>query len=81
MIDTTTKVETKWEPNPVDRCDTGCSAQAYVKVVGITGELMFCSHHFNKIMNTESGKQKMESFAFETIDGRDKLIENRLVED
>ena len=31
----------------IDRCDS-CGAQAYVMVKGVTGELLFCSHHYNK---------------------------------
>ena len=43
-------VERKWLLTPLDRCDS-CLAQAYVSVTGVNGELMFCSHHYNKIMN------------------------------
>ena len=64
-----------------DRCDADCSAQAYVKVTGVTGELMFCSHHYNKIMDSPAGYDKMMAFAFEFIDERDRLIENRLIGD
>ena len=32
-----------------DRCDTkGCPAQAWVLVKFLTGELVFCGHHFDK---------------------------------
>lgn len=54
-----------------DRCDV-CEAQAYVQVKGISGELMFCGHHFNKA----DGK-KLQAFAFEIIDERERLIENK----
>jgi hypothetical protein len=64
--------DAKRDLNSLDRCDS-CGAQAYVLVRGVTGELMFCSHHFNKITSTPSGKAAIESFAFETIDQRDKL--------
>jgi hypothetical protein len=60
-----------------DRCDS-CDAQAYVKVKGLSGELMFCNHHYNKIMNDKSGYAKMMSFMLEIIDEREKLIENKL---
>jgi hypothetical protein len=63
-----------------DRCDL-CGAQAYVLVRGMSGELMFCSHDYNDIVMSDSGKQKIEAFSFETIDERDKLIENRLIGD
>ena len=73
-------VETKeWTLTANDRCDADCSAQAYIKVAGVTGELMFCSHHYDKIMNSSTGYEKMMQFAFEFIDERERLIENRLV--
>ena len=57
-----------------DRCDgKECGAQAYVLVRGISGELMFCAHHFNK-----TDKEKLEAFAFEIIDERERLVQNRL---
>jgi hypothetical protein len=62
--------------NAKDRCDS-CDAQAYVKVKGLPGELMFCNHHYNKIMNDEIGYEKMMSFMLEVIDEREKLIENK----
>ena len=54
-----------------DRCDV-CEAQAYVQVKGISGELMFCGHHFNKVDG-----EKLQSFAFEIIDERERLIQNK----
>jgi len=71
-----TKVEEKQERQLTlnDRCDS-CNAAAYVKVTGVTGELFFCGHHFNKFENTES----MKAFAFETVEERSFLLgENRL---
>ena len=62
-----------------DRCDADCSAQAYVRVTGVTGDLLFCSHHYNKIMDSPTGYEKMMAFAYEIQDERDRLIENRLV--
>jgi hypothetical protein len=61
-----------------DRCDK-CDAQAYVMVKGVSGELMFCGHHYNKIMNDPAGYEKMMAFAFEVTDERDRLIENKLI--
>jgi hypothetical protein len=56
-----------------DRCDS-CGAAAYVRVKGVTGELYFCGHHFNKFENTD----KMKAFAFEVLDERSYLLgENR----
>ena len=58
----------------LDRCDA-CGAGAYVKVTGVTGELFFCGHHYNKIENIES----MKAFAFDVLDERPFLMgENRL---
>lgn len=62
----------------IDRCDS-CGAQAYVLVKGSTGDLMFCGHHYEKIMNNPDAYTKMMAFMLEVIDERDRLIENRLV--
>jgi hypothetical protein len=58
--------------NALDRCDS-CGAQAYVKVTGVSGELTFCGHHYSKIMSSESGKEAMEKFAYETVDERESV--------
>lgn len=62
-----------------DRCDGGsCGAAALVKVVGVSGELYFCGHHYNKYENSEG----MKKFAFDIIDERWTMSnENRLKED
>jgi hypothetical protein len=70
----------EWMLNANDRCDSGCTAQAYVYVKGLDGDLLFCAHHYEKIMADPVGYQKMMSFAIEVVDERDKLIENRLKE-
>ena len=64
-----------WQLSPLDRCDR-CSAEALVKVTGIDGSLMFCGHHYNKIINDTAGYEKMMSFMISIIDERDKLIED-----
>jgi hypothetical protein len=56
--------------SPLNRCDQ-CYAEALVLVKGVTGELMFCGHHYAK---NEAG---LANFAYEIIDERDKLIENK----
>jgi hypothetical protein len=56
----------------IDRCDS-CHAQAYVIVKGVTGELFFCGHHFAK------NEIKLKEFAYEIIDERDKLQENKAI--
>lgn len=71
----------EWTLTAIDRCDADCSAQAYVKVTGVTGELLFCSHHYDEIMNSTSGYEKMMKFAYDFVDERERLIENRLVGD
>jgi hypothetical protein len=70
----------EWMLNANDRCDSRCTAQAYVYVKGLDGDLLFCAHHYEKIMADPVGYQKMMSFAIEVVDERDKLIENRLKE-
>lgn len=69
----------EWVLDATDRCDAGCTAQAYVKVIGVSGELFFCSHHYNRAVGTETGQEKMFEFAYQVIDEREKLVENRLV--
>ena len=68
--------EIVWELSPKDRCDS-CAAEALVKVAGISGELLFCGHHYNKIMDDPIGYKKMMAFAITVLDERDKLIENK----
>lgn len=68
-----------WTLTAIDRCDADCSAQAFVKAVGVAGELLFCSHHYNKIVDNAVGYANLEKFAFQIIDERERLIENRLV--
>ena len=51
-----------------DRCDS-CGAQAFVLVKMLTGELMFCGHHYNK------HKDKLNNQAYEIIDERHHINE------
>ena len=69
-------VSEEWVLGATDRCDS-CAAEALVKVTGLSGELIFCGHHYNKIMDNPEGYKKMMSFALTVIDERDKLVENR----
>ena len=69
-------VNKEWILNAVDRCDS-CAAEALVKVTGISGDLMFCGHHYNKIIDNAEGYKKMMSFMISIIDERDKLIKER----
>ncbi len=68
----TSEQTSEWTLTAMDRCDS-CSAQAYVHVKGISGELFFCGHHYNK-----ANGDKLNSFAFEVIDERERLVENKL---
>jgi hypothetical protein len=71
-------VETvEWVLTTLDRCDS-CGAQAYVHVTGVTGDLFFCGHHYEKIVNNAVGYDKMMKFAFKVVDERERLVENRL---
>ena len=63
--------EKEYQLNSGDRCDQ-CNAQAYVLVKGVSGELLFCGHHYAK---NEAGLIK---FSYEIIDERTKLIQNKL---
>lgn len=64
--------ETEFTLTAMDRCDR-CKAQAYVLVKGVSGDLLFCGHHFHKY------EDKLREFAFEIVDERERLNENRLV--
>jgi hypothetical protein len=72
MSMTVEQEEQLWILDATDRCDS-CAAQAYVKVMGLVGELLFCSHHYNKIMDNAVGYDKMIKFMVEVIDEREKL--------
>jgi hypothetical protein len=62
----------EWVLKATDRCDS-CAAEALVRVTGLSGELTFCGHHYNKIMDNHEGYKKMMSFAITLIDEREKL--------
>ena len=49
--------------NALDRCDS-CGAQAFVWANGVSGDLLFCSHHFSK------WEAKIREFAYEIVDER-----------
>lgn len=73
----TDKVE--WTLTVADRCDANCSAQAFIRAVGVSGDLLLCSHHYNNIINNAVGYANLEKFAYQIIDEREKLVENRLI--
>jgi len=64
--------EQLWLMDATDRCDR-CAAQAYVKVIGQSGELLFCSHHYNKVVDDAVGYEKIMKFMVEVIDERKRL--------
>jgi hypothetical protein len=64
--------EQLWILDATDRCDS-CAAQAYVKVMGRVGELLFCSHHYNRIVDNAVGYDKIMKFMVEVIDERERL--------
>lgn len=68
----------EWTLDATDRCDK-CGAQAYVKVIGMSGDLLFCAHHYNKIMDNAVGYDKMMKFMYQIVDERDRLDEDRTV--
>ena len=70
---TQTKEEIQYYLTAVDRCDR-CSAQAYVRATGVSGELYFCGHHFAGM------EESLSKWAFEIIDERDKLNQNKLID-
>ena len=76
---TTAEKVDEYQLNVSDRCDS-CGAQAYVWVNGVSGDLLFCGHHYNKIVDNAVGYDKMMKFAYQIVDEREKLIENRLKE-
>ena len=64
--------EKQWTLSPLNRCDR-CNAEALVQVTGLSGDLMFCGHHYNKIMDNSIGYKKMMEFAITVVDERSKL--------
>jgi hypothetical protein len=65
-----------WQLSPQDRCDS-CAAEALVRITGLSGDLMFCGHHYNSIMDNPKGYKEIMAFAITILDERDKLIENK----
>ena len=75
MVTEEVKVE-EWILGATDRCDQ-CAAEALVQVTGLPGDLLFCGHHYNKVMDHPDGYKKMMAFALTILDERDKLVENK----
>lgn len=72
MIDTPAEVK-EWILKATDRCDA-CGAEALVQVTSLNGDLLFCGHHYNKIMSNADGYTKMMKFAITITDEREKLV-------
>lgn len=68
--------EQVWLLDATDRCDR-CAAQAYIKVIGRTGELLFCSHHYNSVIDNAVGYDKIMKFMVEIIDERKRLEDGK----
>lgn len=69
-----TVIKSKTTLTALDRCDR-CGAQAYVLVSGLSGELLFCAHHYNKIMDNPDSYKSMMSFMISVTDERHSLEE------
>jgi len=61
-----------WLLGPNDRCDR-CNAEALVQVTGASGSLLFCGHHYNKIVDNAVGYDKIMKFAISITDERSKI--------
>jgi len=72
-----TKELKEWTLKATDRCDS-CGSEALVQVTGISGDLLFCGHHYNKIMAIPDGYNSMMSFMISIIDERSKLDVDRI---
>ena len=59
-----------------DRCDR-CGSQAQVRATMLTGMLLFCGHHYNKIMDNPDSYKKMMAFMLTIVDEREKLIDDK----
>jgi hypothetical protein len=68
----------EWKLTALDRCDR-CGSQAYVQIVGATGDLLFCAHHYNKIVDDPDAYTKMMGFMLAVLDERERLVENKLI--
>ena len=66
------EIEKEYVLKVADRCDS-CNSQAYVLVKGVSGDLMFCGHHYNK------HEAALIKFSYEIIDEREKLIQNKAI--
>ena len=68
------EIDKKWTLDASYRCDS-CGAQAYIQTIGVTGDLLFCAHHYDNIMRNEKAQEAMTQFAYQIIDEREHLQE------
>ena len=68
------QIDKKWTLDTSHRCDV-CGSQAYVQTLGVTGDLLFCAHHYDEIMRNEKAQKAMTEFAYQVIDERKQLDE------
>ena len=68
-MDTLTKTEEHTFVSKMARCDAKCPAQAFVQVKFLTGELLFCGHHFDKY------EAKLIKSSYEVDDARHMINE------
>jgi hypothetical protein len=66
---TVDEVETTHQLSALDRCDA-CGAQAYIRVVVSSGELLFCAHHGRK------HQEKLSQIAHSWHDESSRLLES-----
>ncbi len=68
------QIDSKWTLDASDRCDA-CGSQAYVQTLGTAGDLLFCAHHYQGILDNEKAQKAMTQFAYQIIDERGQLEE------
>jgi hypothetical protein len=66
--------EKQWTLDTSHRCDV-CGSQAYVQTIGTSGDLLFCAHHYQGIVDNEKAQEAMTQFAYQIIDERGQLEE------
>ena len=66
------ELETAHQLTALDRCDA-CGAQAYIRVVVNSGELLFCAHHGH------AHETKLREIAAQIHDDSSQLVETPAV--
>jgi hypothetical protein len=64
------ELETPHQLTALDRCDA-CGAQAYIRVVVSSGELLFCAHHGRK------HQEKLSALAHSWHDESSRLLDDK----